>query len=196
MKIAFTFDDGPNPAATPQLLAVLAEQRVKATFFVIGQWVDKHPELTKQVYDAGHRLGNHTYTHPKLTDLHLNQVSQELSKCDAAIMNATGEASRYFRPPFIITNRAIDDLAESKGLKPVYYQAAGGDGSPKRAVEIFNKVLIELNGGSGIILLHDGSHEGPADRLSTVAATDLLIQRLKLSNAEFVFPEEVDGERA
>jgi peptidoglycan-N-acetylglucosamine deacetylase len=195
MKIALTFDDGPNPMATPRLLEVLQKHEVKATFFMVGKWVKECPRLVKQVMGAGHKIGNHTQTHPKLTEIPMEQVTNEIETCSYNIRYITGAEPEMFRPPHILHNEQIDREVERCGLRTVLYQAAAGDaGEPRTPEQFEEKIVRELQGESGIVLMHDGFNEWLGiNRDSTIETTERLIIRYKAAGADFVFPEETDG---
>jgi peptidoglycan-N-acetylglucosamine deacetylase len=99
-QIALTYDDGPNDPYTPRLLEVLARHSVHATFFLIGRYVQQSPEIVREIVQAGHVVGNHTFTHPLLTFKSETEIKQQLSECRAALQDAIGEPSNLFRPPF------------------------------------------------------------------------------------------------
>ena len=98
--IAITFDDGPNPAITPQILDLFDRHSAKATFFLIGSHVRAFPALAKEIAARGHAIGNHTETHPALTFLSPAQIAEQLDHCDEAILAATGTKPKWMRPPF------------------------------------------------------------------------------------------------
>src|SRR5262249_52162969 len=99
-QIALTYDDGPNDPYTMQLLDVLARHDVRATFFMIGKFVRQKPDITRAVAQAGHVIGNHTFTHPKLTFESAESTRKELQDCTAALTDVIGQHSNLFRPPF------------------------------------------------------------------------------------------------
>ena len=99
-QIALTFDDGPNDPHTLRLLEVLARHDVRATFFLIGRYVQQLPEISRQIIEAGHVVGNHTFSHPLLIFKSAAEIRQELSDCRSALQDAIGEHSNLFRPPF------------------------------------------------------------------------------------------------
>src|SRR5690348_3178119 len=98
--VALTFDDGPNPAVTPDLLDLLDRHAIRATFFLIGAHVRAYPDLAREVVRRGHTIGNHTDTHPALPLLSGRKISQELDRCDEAIRSATDVVPRWMRPPY------------------------------------------------------------------------------------------------
>ena len=98
--LALTFDDGPNPAVTPALLDLLSQYEAHATFFQIGERVRAFPAISREVAQRGHTLGNHTDTHPRLTFLSPRRIREEVARCDDALAAATGQATRWMRPPY------------------------------------------------------------------------------------------------
>src|SRR5438270_9961954 len=99
-QLALTYDDGPNDPHTLHLLDVLAKHNVKATFFLIGRFVAQRPDIVQRIAEAGHVIGNHTYTHPSLGWASQAQLKDELQRCRQALTDAIGEHSNLFRPPF------------------------------------------------------------------------------------------------
>src|SRR5271166_6329264 len=124
-QIALTYDDGPNDPHTLRLLDVLARHEVKATFFMIGRYVQQRPEIARAVAHAGHVIGNHTFTHPLLTFMSEREIRQQLSDCRAALHDAIGEHSNLFRPPFGGRRPAVLRAARELGLKPVMWNVTG-----------------------------------------------------------------------
>src|SRR5450631_347493 len=99
-QIALTYDDGPNDPHTLRLLDVLAKHSVRATFFMIGRYVRQRPDIARAVAQAGHIIGNHTFTHPVLTFQSGAETRSQLVDCRQALQDAIGEHSKFFRPPF------------------------------------------------------------------------------------------------
>lgn len=185
-RIALTYDDGPNDPHTMRLLDVLARHDVKATFFMIGQFVRERPEIARAVAQAGHVIGNHTFTHPLLIFQSEVQTRAQLLDCRAALSDIIGEHSSLFRPPFGGRRPATLRIARELGMEPVMWNVTGYDWNAPPAAVIEKKVMRQMRGGD-VILFHDGSHKGMgADRAQTVIATDSLIQRYKGQGYEFV----------
>ena len=193
-QIALTYDDGPNDPHTLRLLEVLARQDVQATFFLIGSHVQQHPEIAREIVQAGHAVGNHTFTHPLLTFKSESEIRQQLSECRAALQDAIGEHSNLFRPPFGGRRPAVLRVARELGMQPVMWNVTGYDWNAPPADVIERKVAKQIRGGD-VILLHDGGHkEMGADRSQTVMATDRLIVRYKSEGYEFVtIPRMIGG---
>ena len=193
-QIALTYDDGPNDPHTLHLLDVLARQNVRATFFLIGRYVQERPEIARQIAASGHVVGNHTFTHPVLIFKSAAEIVQEISGCRAALQDAIGEHSDLFRPPFGGRRPAVLRIARELGLEPVMWNLTGYDWNAPPAAVIEQKVAKRIRGGD-VILLHDGGHKFMgADRAQTVLVTDRLIQRYKAEGYEFVtIPQMMKG---
>jgi peptidoglycan/xylan/chitin deacetylase (PgdA/CDA1 family) len=180
-EVALTFDDGPNDAATPNLLDVLARHGARATFFAMGDFARVQPELVRRTVAEGHLLGNHTMTHPKLSIASAERVRSELADCNALLEDITGEAIRYFRPPFGARRPYVLRAARELGLTPVMWNVTGYDWKPIGA----DGILANLERGiarnrksarASNLLLHDGGHSGMgAPRMDTVRAVDRLL---------------------
>jgi peptidoglycan-N-acetylglucosamine deacetylase len=184
-QLALTYDDGPNDLHTQRLLEVIARHDVRATFFLIGQYVRQRPDLVREIDRAGHAIGNHTQTHPLLIFKSTAEVREELSLCRAAIEDAIGKPAELFRPPFGGRRPAVLRIAGELGLKPIMWNVTGYDWNAPPAAEIENKITKKIRGGD-VILLHDGGHKQiGADRSQTVIATDHLIVRYKSEGFEF-----------
>ena len=177
-EMALTFDDGPNDPYTLQLLDVLSKYNVKATFFLIGKYVDLRPDIVRDIVAAGHEIGNHTYTHPNLIFKSQADLREELSRCETALANAVGEKhSPLFRPPFGARRPAVLRTVRKLGLEPIMWSVTGYDWSAKSSKEIERKVTKQVRGGD-VILLHDGGHLAfGTDRSHTVKATAKLIEK-------------------
>jgi len=185
-QIALTYDDGPNDPHTLKLLDALAKHDVRATFFMIGRFVQQRPDIARAVAKAGHGIGNHTFTHPLLTFQSAAQTRAELVDCRKALTDAIGAHSNFFRPPFGGRRPATLRIARELGLETVMWNVTGYDWNAPPVAVIEKKVERQMRGGD-IILLHDGSHRAMgADRSQTVTATDNLIRRYRDQGYEFV----------
>ena len=185
-QLALTYDDGPNDPHTLRLLEVLAKHGVHATFFLIGRYVRQRPEIVREIVQAGHVVGNHTFTHPLLTFKSEGEVRKELDNCRSALQDAIGEPSNLFRPPFGGRRPAVLRVARECGLEPVMWNVTGYDWNSPSAAAIERKVAGQIRGGD-VILLHDGGHrEFGADRSQTVIATDRLISAYTAQGYDFL----------
>ena len=185
-QLALTYDDGPNDPHTFRLMEVLARHNVRATFFVIGRYVRQRPDIVRELIQAGHVVGNHTFTHPLLTFQSVAEVRQELTNCRQAIQEAIGEHSNLFRPPFGGRRPAVLRVVRELGLEPIMWNVTGYDWNAPPAAAIERKVEKQMRGGD-VILLHDGGHKQMgADRSQTVLATDHLLSRYRAEGCDFV----------
>jgi peptidoglycan-N-acetylglucosamine deacetylase len=185
-QIALTFDDGPNHPHTVDLLEVLARHNVHATFFLIGRYVKRRPDLAAEIASRGHVIGNHTFTHPYLTFESAARVRREIVQCGDAIREAVGEHSNLFRPPWGARRPVVLRIVRELGLQPIMWSVTGYDWNAPSADYIERKVTSRIRGGD-VILLHDGGHaQFGADRSATIAAVDRLLARYKAEGYEFV----------
>lgn len=192
-QIALTFDDGPNDPHTLKLLEVLAKHSVHATFFMIGCYVRQRPDIARAVAQAGHVIGNHTFTHPLLIFRSAELTRTQLADCRQALQDAIGDHSNLFRPPFGGRRPETLRIARELGLETAMWNVTGYDWNAPPAAVIEKKVVEQMRGGD-VILLHDGSHRAMgADRAQTVMATENLIRRYKDEGYEFVTVEEMQA---
>jgi peptidoglycan-N-acetylglucosamine deacetylase len=181
-EVALTFDDGPNEPYTQQLLELLARHQVRATFFLIGNYVRRCPEIARAIRQGGHLIGNHTMTHASLLWERPSRVREELAGCNSAIEDATGEAVAWFRPPFGSRRPDVLRTAAELGLRSVMWNVTGydWDATQPQAVAALVQNGIHCNQRrhrSSNILLHDGGHERlGTDRSVTLAATRSLLE--------------------
>jgi len=192
-QIALTYDDGPNDPHTLRLLEVLALHDVRATFFMIGRYVQQRPDIAREVARAGHVIGNHTFNHPLLIFESAARTRAELVDCRTALTDAVGEHSNLFRPPFGGRRPATLRIARELGLETIMWNVTGYDWNAPPAAQVEKKVIKQVHGGD-VILLHDGGHRAMgADRGQTVLATANLIRRYKDQGFQFVTVTEMMG---
>jgi peptidoglycan/xylan/chitin deacetylase (PgdA/CDA1 family) len=180
--VAFTFDDGPNPVYTPQLLDIFRQAHGTATFFMIGQQMDAHRATAAAVHAAGHELGNHTLTHPKLTQLAADAVHAELVQTDERIQRLTGARARTFRPPFLDVNDEILALAAALGYRSIGAVNLATRDWEQPGVEHIVAKTREVVGNGSILVFHDGF----GDRSQSVEAVRLLVAELAAQAYRFV----------
>jgi peptidoglycan/xylan/chitin deacetylase (PgdA/CDA1 family) len=180
-EIALTYDDGPNDPYTGQLMDVLARHHVRATFFVIGRYVQQKPHLVRALYRAGHLIGCHTMTHPRLMYMGAKRIRAEIADATALIEDTIGSRVRFFRPPFGARNPAVFRVTAELGLAPVMWNVTSWDWKAKSAGEIEGRlgrgiVLNQRRHRGSNVLMHDGSHLAMGtDRRRTVSATANLL---------------------
>lgn len=197
-KLAVTFDDGPNPTMTPKLLDLLDRRKVRATFFVIGQYARQHPELLREIAARGHVIGNHTYSHPNLFWTSATQTRDELRRCHDAIATALNAPSKFFRPPFGWRNPWLAASARELNLQVVTWTLLPGDWHAPtddwlvhRLDPISAHAKSSGRSGGDILCLHDGGHRTQnADRAHTLAALERCLPRWRDLGLYFVTMNE------
>jgi peptidoglycan-N-acetylglucosamine deacetylase len=194
-QIALTYDDGPNDPHTSKLLEVLAKHGVRATFFMMGRYVRRRPDIARAVAQTGHVIGNHTFSHPNLIFKSSAETRRELIECRQALQDAIGDHSNLFRPPFGGRRASTLRIARELGLQAVMWNVTGYDWDAPTAALIEKKIVRQMRGGD-VILLHDGDHSAfGADRAQTVIATENLIRRYRDQGYEFATVEEMRAVR-
>ncbi|RMF69364.1 MAG: polysaccharide deacetylase family protein [Calditrichaeota bacterium] len=183
-RVALTFDDGPHPTYTPQLLTLLAKYEVPATFFLIGRHIARDPGLAREVA-AGHEVGNHTFTHPPLFRLSDDAMREEILRTDELLRSLDGVVPRFLRPPMGLFSRRVLDVVEAAGYKTVVGDVYPRDPHQPGRKRIVSRVLRRVTRGS-IIILHDGGNTSHVDRSQTVWAVGRLIPELLQRGFEFV----------
>lgn len=183
-KIALTFDDGPDIRFTPQVLDVLGEYQVKATFFLMGARAEEHQPIVRRIYAEGHAIGNHGYWHPNLTEESLERVHWEVTATEETIYQILGIRTRLFRPPYGALNRQIVELIGSLGYAIILWNVDSLDWKQLGADVIADTVLGNTMPGS-IILMHDGG-DWTMDLSGTVESLHTIIPTLQAQGMEFV----------
>ena len=150
-KIAITFDDGPHPSYTEQLLDGLKERGVHATFFVTGEHAKLHPDIIKRMQEEGHLIGNHTYSHIQLTSKNREKFKQELIDTNAVIQEITGEEVQYVRPPYGSWDKSFE---KELNMFPVLWTVDPLDWCSSNAACITEKIVDKAE-ENDIILMHD-----------------------------------------
>ena len=155
-QVAISFDAAWGVDKTEEILSVLEEFNVTATFFLVGFWVDDYPEMVKAIDEAGCEIGTHSNTHPDMAKLSANEVKEELSTSIEKIEAVTGKEVTLFRAPFGSYNNTLLDSAEELGLKTIQWDVDSLDWKGLSGSEMNNRVLSKVKNGS-IILMHNNS---------------------------------------
>jgi len=189
--IVLSFDDGPDPSATPALLQVLRRHQIKAAFFPIGTNVKQYPDIIKQIDQEGHVLGNHTFRHVWWTNFLVSRaLDGELEMAQEAIVDACGKIPAYFRPPMGLTNPHLRGSLKKHGLSVVGWDVRPFD-TGTDAERVAKKVLKKIRPGS-IILLHDKGRT-PSELVRLIEG---LVTEIKARGYGFCGLEELTGKRA
>ncbi|MEG4938620.1 polysaccharide deacetylase family protein [Microcoleus sp. F4-D5] len=182
--IALTFDDGPWPTTTTQILDILKENNIKATFFWVGRYLQSYPEIGKQVAAAGHAIGNHTWNHEYLKYNEYG-AAREIDRTSSLIEDLTGIQTSMFRPPGGILNNGLVAYAQKKNYAVVMWSADSFDWRTLTE-SLMDNVMRQANSG-GIVLMHDGG----GNRARTVKALPDIIARLRKEGYSFVTVPEL-----
>ncbi len=186
-KIALTFDDGPYPNTTPELLAILKKEGVKATFFMLGSSVANSPAVAKAVADEGHEIGCHTFNHPDLRKKGVAEIQNEITSSIDAIQTATGKRPMLFRPPFGNVNANVLNVAKESKVVIINWSIDPQDWNVKRSADqIQQKVTLSAQPGA-IVCMHD-------TRPHTIAAVPGIIADLKAKGYQIVTVSELLGD--
>ena len=189
--VALTFDDGPYSPYTEQILDVLQEHGIQATFFLVGSNAEKHSELVKRIVEQGHQIGNHTYTHVDLLKLDRSAALTEIDRTNTVLKAAVGFAPHVVRPPHGFRDPAIMDVMANRGLAVVEWSVMSKDWTNPGTEAIVDRTVSKVKNGS-VILLHDGDGiAAKADRSQTVAATRKIIEQLQAKGYRFVTVDEI-----
>ena len=181
--VALTFDDGPNPATTNQALGTLFKYGIKATFFVLGKNVSGNEEILKRMKADGHVIGNHSWSHPVLSKLSLDEAKKQITDTEDALTKVLGSSSKLMRPPY---GAITDDIRNSLDLSFIMWDVDSLDWKSKNEAAILTEIQREVKNGS-IILMHDIHAE-------TVNALPKVIDYLKGQGYDFVtIPDLLDS---
>jgi peptidoglycan/xylan/chitin deacetylase (PgdA/CDA1 family) len=191
--VALTFDDGPNPATTNQVLEILERAGVLATFFVVGEKVERHPEVVRAIVAAGHEVGVHGFRHDRLYSFKSPRaVTEDLGRATAAVERAGGVRARWFRPPIgHVSPRTVNGAARA-GLTLVAWSVRALDGlEGTRAERVIRRVSRGLTPGA-IVLLHDAAERDEHVPASIGALPDIL-RAIELRGLEAVRLDDLVG---
>ena len=182
--VALTFDDGPNPATTNQALDTLSKYGIKATFFVLGKNISGNEEILKRMKADGHVIGNHSWSHPVLSKLSLDEAKKQITDTEDALTKVLGSSSKLMRPPY---GAITDDIRNSLDLNFIMWDVDSLDWKSKNEASILTEIQREVKNGS-IILMHDIHAE-------TVNALPKIIDYLKEQGYHFVTVPEMLNSR-
>ena len=182
-KIALTFDVAWGDEDTDEIISLLNENDVKASFFVVGGFVDRYPESVKKIYDSGNEILNHSDTHLHMSELSKEQMVKELNGCEEKIKKITGTSMKIFRPPYGDYNEKLIKTVKEQGYVPVQWDVDSLDWKDLSVKEICSRVKSSTQEGS-IILFHVGAK-------NTAAALKEIIPQLKEKGFQFVKVSEI-----
>lgn len=161
-KVAITFDDGPNATITPKVLEILDKQNAKATFFCIGKCAEKHPNIVREIKEAGHEVGNHSYSHSYTIDFKKTiPWIKEIRRTDNILQSQTSKQPIFFRPPYGVTTPHLARALKTTQHKCVGWSVRSFDTVLKTPERILNRITKQIHPGS-IILLHDTVATSPS----------------------------------
>ncbi len=186
MKIALTFDDGPHPYYTAEILEILKEYNVKATFFFVGQNIENYPDAAEMVYLAGHEIGNHTYTHHRVRAMERGELVRELERCDDEIYRLYEYKSRLFRPPEGAFDDDVESIAGNMDYSIILWSVDTRDWEGNTPAIIYQNVINHVRSGD-IILMHDYIGRNSP----TPAALRMMIPKLMEMGYSFVTVSEL-----
>jgi peptidoglycan/xylan/chitin deacetylase (PgdA/CDA1 family) len=180
--IALTFDDGPNPIYTPQLLYILHRHRAHATFFLTGIQCEKYPGIVKQLVVEGHELGNHGYLHARLDKMSSSEIIQDIRRADEVILRISGVWPRYFRPAGGVLTPSVLEAARQTGHPIAMWSVDPRDWVVGRDATAITAVVKDTVRPGRIVLFHDGGSNQP----HMLEALDRLLEFLRHQGYQFV----------
>ena len=189
--VALTFDDGPNPPCTDSILEVLKRQNVKATFFVVGKYVQEYPGIVKEIYSQGHQIGNHTWSHKDLIFRTPQFVRREIEKTDSIITSLGYSKEIFFRSPKGRKLLVLPYILSRMRKPNILFDVVAVDWERNSVDSMLKNVCNHVQPGS-IILLHDGDGDlRGSDRSATVKLTQMVIDTLTKQDYKFVTVSEL-----
>ncbi len=194
-KIALTFDDGPHPLYTPQLLEIFEKHSAPATFFLVGKHIEQNFGLAQQIVQQKHEIANHTFTHPLMFKLTDEQMRDEISRTDALLRQLGNSAPKFLRPPVGLFSKRVLNIVEECGYRTVVGDVYPRDPHLPGTNRIVSRVLSRVVTGS-IVIMHDGGNSEHVDRSQTIAAVQALLPQLRERGFEFVRLSELVGSKS
>lgn len=192
-RVLLTFDDGPSPEWTPQVLAELKQENIKAVFFMVGHHVQKYPEIARQVADEGHTIGNHGYAHSVMLYYTPAEIEEEIKYTEHVIRKITGQTTKYFRPPKAWLRRKIKEKIKSMGYETILWSLNSKDWVSFNHKLIVKYISKNIRNGD-ILLFHDSGNVSKTEggtRRQTVKSISLLARTLREKGFKFVSIEEL-----
>lgn len=188
--VALTFDDGPHKKYTNEILEVLKQHNIKATFFVIGKNAENYPDVVKNIYLNGNDIGNHTYSHFYLTKLSNKDIEKEITSCNKIIQNIIYEDPLFFRPPYGACSARTSGIIEQLNITPIGWSDMTDDYNVNNTTheKIADELIKYVRPGAII-----GMHDGGGNREKTVLALPIIIQTLKAKGYKFLTVSELVG---
>lgn len=185
--VALTFDDGPDSHYTPQILDILKEKNVRATFFVMGKQVEDSPEVMKRIVNEGHAIANHTWSHPNISRVTTAKLREEITSTQNIMEKTVGRKPDLFRPPFGVITKSDALVLQQMGFRTIMWTVDTLDWSGMSAEDILTIVHRDISPG-GIILQHNFQPHAPTARLldGTVEALPKIIDDLRAKGYQFV----------
>lgn len=188
--IALTFDDGPDKDFTPQVLDILKNNNVKATFFVVGEKVEYNPEIIKRQYEEGHEIGNHTFTHINVSKNGYDKIYKEINNTQQVIKKVIGKEPKLFRPPYRAISKDMCNIVKENDMNIVLWSNLDArDWSNPGVHNIINTITSKVQNGT-IILLHDYNNIRNK-KSQTIQALEVVIPKLKEMGYKFVTVSEL-----
>ncbi|HEY0686047.1 MAG TPA: polysaccharide deacetylase family protein [Steroidobacter sp.] len=194
-QVALTFDDGPDPEVTPAVLDLLAEHKARASFFVIGRYLEKHRALGERIHREGHELGNHSWHHSHFQNFYPSSGhAREIDRCAQLIKSITHSTREpLYRPPVGLKSPAMARAAHKRNLKAVAWSIHSRDTYARDPVAVARGVLSRIGPGD-IVLLHDGHEREQRHRPLILQVLPLLLQGLRERGLTSVSVSELSGE--
>ncbi len=192
-KIALTFDDGPDGRYTPEILDILKEKHVKATFFLVGRNMKKFPAVTKRIIKEGHCIGNHTYDHSHMLGKSFRSIYKNILKNESISDSLGGKSAKLFRPPWgLISDNQIDSL-NFYGFKIIPWDINSRDWSKESNPEDIVRIVTSQAQNNDIVLFHSADYALKESRINTVKALPAIIDILRAKRFIFIKVNEMDS---
>lgn len=177
-KIAVTFDAAWSAEDTDEIIEILKKHNAKATFFAVGDWVEKNPDAVKKLYDAGHEIGNHSDTHPSFSNINREEIKTEILNCNKKIESVTGVAPKLVRAPGGDYDNKSIEVTQSLNMKMIQWDVDSLDYRGLSVDEIYSRITNKVQNGS-ILLFHNGVE-------NTAPALDIILTELEKQGYSFV----------